>query len=208
MSNRQVVYNGAEFVYLTFRDWNLGFVRKGRTDEFSKVVYVGSRHRCKFDVDANENVMIKEVNHSNVRYWGYKFQKLVDVASRILEWAKPKDKIVVVCDEHECMFWRILKLTAETRNGMHECAGVEELIRSLNAGQGVMWCVVPKPRCKRELCPYKRKTLWAVRSLIVPFEKCIWRLNCMMSDVVDSWEYALREKEAFSDVLVELVCNV
>jgi len=202
------VYNGAEFVYLTFGDWKWKYVRKHRELEFTHVCYVGSRYK-----DAPEilcNVWQYDVKHRNVRYWERPFEEMLDVALRILETSLPKTRIAIVCDEGYCWFWNALKLAAETKQKMREYEGLGELIKNMEPEfDCVTWCTVRVDEDCRKHCFFKIRGLHNVeRSLVVPLKNCRYVLKSLYA-VISSWGNALKEKdEVFDEMAAEMMCSV
>jgi hypothetical protein len=200
------VYNGAEFVYLTFGDWKWRIVKKHRESEFTHARYVGRRYK-----DAPEiigNVWQYEVKHANVRYWERPLENMLEVALNFLETASPNTRIAIICDERQCLFWEALKLTVETREKMKEYEGLDSLIRTVTCGfDSIEWCGVGNPDCRRH-CYYRVKGLHMPYSFVVPHMYCRYVVKSLRGAIY-SWEAAMKEKDRiFDEMVAELMCDV
>jgi len=210
------VYNGSEFVYLTFGDWKWTYVKKNRASEFRRVWYVGKAHVNEPEVmtiNFNDMFMLAHrVDHYDARAWFQKFDKLVSVALSILDGVKPNVRTAVVCDETACLFWKILKQTAETLDKMREFDGIGDLIKNVSGADGVIWCVddINKENCgNKHWCCSRGKPMWNVRKPIIVPLNCCFLSVFRLSDVVAFWRGALFEKDkVFDEVVVEMMCNV
>ena len=198
------VYNGAEFVYLTFGDWKWTYIKKRRESDFTYARYVGRRYKDEPEIG---NVWQYEVEHVDVRwYWERPLENMLVVALNFLENASPNTRIAIICDERHCRFWDVLKLAAETREKMKEYEGLESLIRAVARGfDCVEWCGVGAPTCMKH-CYYKG--LHIPYPFVVPLKKCRYFVNSLRGAIY-SWETAMKEKDRiFDEMVVELMCDV
>jgi len=198
-------YGEAEYHYMTYGEWKR-VCRQGRARDYSYVLYLGLRPLREVEFPG---VVVRgeRVPHGDVTVtWKRKLIVLIEESKRVMK--GEKEVVGVVCDETRCLFWKVMKLLAETRVMLESVDAEASLLFTRRKDRCALLCVKRGTKeCEFTLCDGIALFDTRFWSIVVPIDVCFMKpYGVCLSDAIDSWERCLRT-HVFEEKIAEAIAN-
>jgi hypothetical protein len=198
-------YGDAEYHFMTYGMWRT-VCRRGEAKKYSYVIYLGRRSLSEVEFPG---VMVQpeRIPHGDVSVtWKRKLIIMIEESKRIMR--RGREVVGVVCDETKCLFWRVMKLLAETRMVLESVDAEVPLLFTHRKDKCALLCVKRGTKeCEFTLCnglALFDTPFWPV---VIPIDACLMKVyGVCLSDAIDSWERCLRT-HVFEEKIAEEIAN-